>query len=273
MSIYYRNSEGKKIYLDRVPYKMLTDTDLFDYEWSYDTKNEVNPVITGFYRNMVKKKLSIAVTNDANYEQAAASLLEAVEKDIVNLAPGRLYVNNSYISCYITKSEKENWKRNAKVLLVTFTLVTEKGSWITETKSLFRPELSSGDDGLNYPFQYPFNFAGSTVGRKMNNESYAASDFEMILYGSCLNPTVAIGGHIYGVDCSLETGEYLVVNSISKKIYKVKTNGETVNQFNLRNRDSYIFKKIPSGNCAVTWSGLFGFDVTLLSERSELIWI
>ena len=74
------------------------------------------------------------------------------------------------------------------------------------------------------------------------------------------------------MDARLYIGEYMVIDSRSKKVYKVKNNGEKVNLFHARGRDFYIFEKIPSGIMAVSWSGEFGFDITLLSERSEPVW-
>ena len=271
--IYYKNNYGQIICLDRWPYKMLAKTDLFDYEWRYDTKNEINPKITRFYRNMVQKRVSIVIANELNFEHAYSQLIEAVEKDVVNVTPGKLYVDDSYISCYFIKSDKEKWKKSSVRPTVEFTIICENGSWITETKTSFRSGIASNDGNLNYPFNYPFNYASSGTVKKINNLSYAPSDFEVTIYGACNNPSFTIGGHLYGVDCSLETGEYLIINSITKKIYKVKPNGEAVNQFNLRNHDSYIFEKIPCGENAVTWNGLFGFDMVLLSERSEPLWI
>ena len=46
----------------------------------------------------------------------------------------------------------------------------------------------------------------------------------------------------------------------------------TISKFSDRNRDDYIFEKIPSGSNDVSWDGAFGFDVTLLEERSEPKW-
>ena len=74
------------------------------------------------------------------------------------------------------------------------------------------------------------------------------------------------------MNCQLETGEYLVINSLSKKIYKVKNDGEQVNQYNLQDRDWYVFQKVASGSHSVSWSGLFGFDITMYERRSEPKW-
>ena len=78
---------------------------------------------------------------------------------------------------------------------------------------------------------------------------------------------------MYQVDCEVGEGEYLTVDSTTKKIFVTKNDGTIVNCFNSRNKNSYIFEKIPSGNNAVTWSGEYGFDVILMEERSEPKWI
>jgi len=50
------------------------------------------------------------------------------------------------------------------------------------------------------------------------------------------------------------------------------SDGSTENCFNLRNRDSYIFEKIPAGVLTIASSANFKFDVVLLEERSEPKW-
>ncbi|HEX2935803.1 MAG TPA: hypothetical protein VHO72_10660 [Bacteroidales bacterium] len=624
--IYYKNNYGQTVYLDRWPYKMLTDTDLFDYEWSYETQNELNPKISRFYRNMVQKKVGIVigVKKDEDY---ATELVEAFEKDVVGVTPGKLYVNDSYVSCYFIKGEKTKWKAGQPFPMVTFTLICEKGSWITESSTTFRPgttppdtnsvsgtflnildainstmyltswtrnwltgmtlanfktanpsgvwtntsstvstyvisgvtftvthssgnvlsisfigtstaqiffrladttlqngthttsgcpsggstttyniisslrnssniEVSfvsdtgsgasftyntaihsyvrsyifiandqtistsklflpqieygnvkhnfvppsgypvyacqknrfdgtatvneyvdgSGNTGsssatkrntniirlkanttyklsfqyssisatasryyafysmpianssyllssgsydptlktatitptvdcclfvavpieayniqleqsstvttyeayngntvnltndtaspvpmtvysgltnvfsgyggmlnltypreipvyLDYPYDYAFDYMALDQNQNITNSSYAAAHFEMLIYGACTNPSVIIGGHEYEVDCTLATGEYLVINTLNKKVYKVNLDGTKEGQLNNRNRDSYLFEKLPSGSNTVQWNGLFGFDVNMLMERSEPIWI
>lgn len=104
------------------------------------------------------------------------------------------------------------------------------------------------------------------------NEAITDADFEMIVYGKCENPEIMIDGQKYIVHCQLGSGEYLVINSLTKKIYKVKNDGEKVNQYHLQDTDWYIFQKISSGKHTVSWSGLFGFDITLFERRSEPKW-
>ena len=74
------------------------------------------------------------------------------------------------------------------------------------------------------------------------------------------------------IKAEVSSGEYLVIDSSEKTIMLVKGSGEKVNCFNKRSRDSYVFEKIPVGANTVSWEGEFGFDVTLLEERSEPKW-
>ncbi len=272
MKINYENSQGQIIDFTKPPYKMLTDTDLFHYEWSYETKKERNPRITKFDNLMVQKSLKVVV-QPAN-QSVVNNLLEITEKDVVNLTPGKLYVNDAYLRCYMIKSQKNSW--NKKGFYVNeYTLVAEDGSWIYETFVPFRPDAQNltGGKNLDFGYDYPFDYASGMAGKMLNNASYAPVDFDMTIYGACMNPAVHIAGHKYRINCQLETGEYLKINSNTKKIYKVKINGEVINQFHLRDRESYLFEKIAPGKHSVTWNGNFGFDILLLEKRSEPQWI
>lgn len=124
----------------------------------------------------------------------------------------------------------------------------------------------------DYPHGYSYDYANGAQNTMLLNEGIADADFEITIYGACVNPMIVIGGHAYSVDTEILTGEYLKINSKEKKVYKVKYDGEVVNQFDFRNREYYIFKKISAGANNVAWSGMFGFDVTLLEERSEPKW-
>ena len=100
------------------------------------------------------------------------------------------------------------------------------------------------------------------------------ANFRLIIYGYASNPTLHIGGHEYSVNVEVDDGEYLTIDSVAKTIFLTRNNGEKVNCFNLRNKDSYIFEKIPAGDNAITSpNDQIYFDITLLDERSEPKWI
>ena len=94
----------------------------------------------------------------------------------------------------------------------------------------------------------------------------------MTVYGPVLNPKVTIAGHVYEVITTLYEGDYMVVDSRLGKVYKVLSDGSRVDLFNQRNKQSDLFEKIPKGNSTVIYNQKFGFDVTLIQERSEPRW-
>lgn len=273
--IIYKNNYGQSVNLTGWPY-MMSESDLFDYEWLYETKSSSNMKVSRFYRDLTKKtiKLSIAATTENRHNEAVENLLDVTEKDVIGLTAGRLYVGDMYLPCYFVKSKISDYYPGSTFLVDEFTIISEKGRWFTEKTTIFNnSEVMSDDNNLDHPYDFPFDYASVMVGRQLENDGFSGADFEITVYGGCSNPEINIAGHKYAVSCELATGEYLKINSATKKIYKVKVNGDVVNQFNYRNRDSYIFEKITPGKNAVTWSGLFGFDITMYEERSRPTWI
>lgn len=264
----YVNNKGDVINFGTSPY-YINESDVRDFKWDYETYGNK---ITSYERYITEKTLPIFIYDTETYTDSVNTLCNVLEYDVINNVRGKLYVGDYYVLCNFIESKKSDYTTTNGLLANEYKIVTDTKWWIKETKTSFRTGIASSDGDLNYPFNYPFNYAVIAAGRKIENGSYAASDFEITIYGSCVNPSISIAGHLYNVECTLETGEYLVINSITKKIYKVKMNGEIVNQFYLRNRDSKIFELIPSGQNAVTWNGLFGFDITLFAERSEPKW-
>lgn len=273
--IYYKNNYGQSVNFTDWPY-MISESDLFNYGWSYEGEME----ISSFKKGITEKsmKISVAADNLTLYDNALNHLHEVMEKDVMNLTPGRLYVDEFYLSCYVISSEKADFFPGVPFLTNTFTVASDTGKWVREHTEVFKADTNIAYNGtsvqrnLDYAYDFNYDYANGSMGKGLVNDGFFDTNFEMIIYGGCSNPRVMIAGHIYEVECQLDTGEYLTVNSITKKIFKTKISGEKVNLFKNRNRESYIFKKIPPGNSSVAWNGMFGFDVTLFEERSEPKW-
>lgn len=276
MEIYYVNHAGQRVDFTGENYKMLAVSDLFDYQWEYTTTGVSAFHIASFNKRFVERLVPLVISAEtkAEYYQKITILLEIIDSDVSSGVPGRLYVGETYLQCFFVASEKPKRYLNTRTTTINLRLIAENGNWICEERKRFLPVAASvREDGLDYPHDYTFDFCSNLTNQRMVNSNYAASDFEMIIYGPCLNPTISVGMHTYEVEADLRTGEYMVVNSLAKKVYKTKNDGEQVNLFYARGRDYYIFEKIPSGAVSVSWSGSFGFDITLLSERSEPVWI
>lgn len=275
MEIYYQNSAGKRLYLDRGAYKMLAKSSLWDYEWNYSTNNYNGRPQMSNRRKSAKRNMSIVVSAGTVAEcmQKLSELSELFDTDVITGTAGRIYVDSGYLKCYVIKSTKSEKYIQTRKTTVNFDVLPDGEKWIYESKYTFQPqEASDSGNNMDYSHDYPFDYYYGMSNRILLNEAISDADFELTVYGPCENPEILIGSHKYRVNGQLETGEYLVINSLSKKIYKVKNDGEQVNQYNLQDRDWYVFQKIVSGSHSVSWSGLFGFDVTLYERRSEPKW-
>ena len=94
----------------------------------------------------------------------------------------------------------------------------------------------------------------------------------MIIYGPVVSPQVTIGSNTYLVNITLETGEYLRIDSRSRTIVKVLKNGEEMNEYHCRSKGREFFQKIQPGRQMIQWTGKFNFDLTVYEERSEPKW-
>ena len=71
---------------------------------------------------------------------------------------------------------------------------------------------------------------------------------------------------------TLESGEYIVIDSAANTVIKYRTNGTTKDLFNDRGKLQSVFTPIPGGRITINWSGMFGFDITIYAERTEPRW-
>ena len=94
----------------------------------------------------------------------------------------------------------------------------------------------------------------------------------MIVYGPCVNPRILINDQVYEVFTTLESNEYMIIDSRDYTVHKYLANGTVQNLFDNRRLEQSVFEKIPSGLLRINWSGDFGFDLILFLERREARW-
>ena len=267
----YENHLGKRLICGQGGLYANSNS-LRDFAWNIKEKNNK---IASFERGITKAQIPLIIK--ARTDQEGIDLknrfFELTEIDVIDKECGKIIIGDYYLPCYVTESKKSNYLIAKDLLYLTITVTTDVSMWIREEKFAFSAAVSAGNTsyGLDYPFDYAYDYMNRMVNSNLVNSAFTSSEFELIIYGACENPQILIGPNLYGVDATLATGEYLIINSVTKKIYKVKNNGEKVNLFHFRNRSSDVFEKIPSGINQVSWHG-FGFDITLLEERSEPKW-
>lgn len=195
-----------------------------------------------------------------------------VVKDIIDHTPGRLYIGDQYLSCYISGDIKTDAFMGVPIQVKNLTVVTDHPFWITDKKYEFKKGVEGKGVGyLDFPFDTPFDLMGDEKGTgSITIEHYAACDFLLTIYGPCLNPRIVIGDNLYEVRTKLDGGEYLLIDSREGTVFRVRTNGTKVNEFDNRvTSPNSPFEKIQPRYNLVSWDGSFGFDLLLFIERSE----
>lgn len=252
----------------------LNHSDILNYSWNYDV---INNRISRFYRSVSKRGLPLVVIGKTEAEATAAKnrLLEIAEADVYAMLPGKIYVGEYYTSGYITASKKSKYLFNKRYCNLNLEFTSADPAWFTDHNYVFAngSDSNSVDGyGVDYPFDYPFDYSASFKSRKVNSGSVSSSKFMLRIYGEATNPAINIAGHIYAVNGRIQKGESLLIDSINKTITLTTATGAKVNWFDKRNRESYIFEPIPAGIQNVNHNGTFGFDLTIIEERSEPKW-
>ena len=272
MNVYYINHMNERLDLD-TEHMILQYQELFDYSWdAVTTKGK----ISGFKRESATIPITVAIVAESRevYVEEVERFHRIVETDVFANIPGFLYVGDYYLECFISGDKKKDAFMGVDVQIKNLTIVTDHPFWIKKTTTSFNyGSGSSKGKNLDFNRDFPSDYTSNLLGSTLNNTGFAASNFLIQISGPCINPMITIAGHEYEVMTSVAAGEVLEIDSIGKTIELIKAGGTKKNCFNLRNRESYIFEKIPPGVSGVLSSSHFRFDITILDERSEPRWI
>lgn len=223
----------------------------------------------------MKKTIPVVIKCDSEKEgiEIRNQLFETLEKDVLATKHGKIVIGDYYMKCFAIASTKSSYLMNDNYMVVNLKITTDFPYWIKETTMTFGIMGQNVGTNLDFKRDAPWDYTSNLLGNSLNNTSFVETDFRLTIHGICNKPCVTIGGHEYSVNVLLQEGEYLTIDSVEKTIVLTRADGTTENCFKHRNKDSYVFKKIPSGMSNVATSGSFIFDIVLLEERSEPKWI
>lgn len=229
--------------------------------------------VANFRRNPAQYTTQLILSGSYNQRKDLLERLhEDFEKDVRNKTTGRIIWGDYYIDCYITVSSTEP-NRNSVWTNNDITIYCPYPFWIREEKKSFRPqEAPTGQEFLDYDYDFDYDYYFVPGSGMWVRDFPFPSEFELIVYGPCVNPRILIDGYPYQFFDTLGSAEHVVINSRSNKITKYQANGKAVNLFDARNKIESVFQPIPGGSLTLNWSGAFGFDLTLYEERSEPRW-
>lgn len=205
-------------------------------------------------------------------------LYEVPARDVDANAPGRLYFNDWFIEGYMTASSVTNFWQSKKYAQYELTFTATEPKWVRERTANYEDMQGSGPTGLDFPFDFAFDFGVSRNDTSVTNDNYTASPIMLRIYGNVTNPRVTIANNTYGLNMEIGNGEYVEVDGLSYTVTHVKANGEHVNAFSnvvgefAKDSGTYIFQPVPAGDSEVTWNGEFNFDIVTHELRSEPKW-
>lgn len=257
--------------------------DLRDYSWNYDSdKNRIE----NFRKGVVNKTIPITIVANSEEEGTLKKnrIFEIFEKDVIAEQPGKIIIGDYYpdekridgyyMQGYVYASQKSEYLTHKNLLTTSISIVCDKGDWYKVTTKEFIHEDIPDTTGRGYPYGYDYDYSmGNGYLNNIVNDHFAPCDFIMTISGYAFEPTVTIGNHIYRVWETVQANEVLTIDSKARTITLRKNNGVQVNLFSKRDRENYIFEKIPSGDLPVYWNSGFNFELTLFEERSEPKWI
>jgi len=275
MIIKYVNSNGASIILNQGHY-LISGHDLRDFAWNRTVTNRPSGFggrVT-FSRPVQEKRISIGIRGRELFAQNAAALMALTEPDILNNTPGRLYLGEQYLICFLAVAskvnryaDKSNWVSKDLTVLVT------EPFWRTEKNYHFLiGAAESVDNAKRYDLRYDYRYIASAASGTIDNSHYAPSQMIITVYGPAENPSITVGGRIYSVSASVSATQRIVIDQLQRRIESVTAAGERTNLFDYRDKENDIFMPVEPGVNTVIYDGSFDFDITLVQQRSEPLW-
>lgn len=271
----YVNSRGEVLSFGDGRGYYINQSDLHDFEWSYGTASGRISAFSAASALEHSVPVRIIHPDDTEAVRLKNRLFEIMEYDVVHNSAGKLWIGDWYLPCWCMASEKSNYGAKG-YLALTLKLVTDRPQWVKESRHILYESAQNGPQSpyLDYPYTYEYDYAPDESRREIiTQEGIQPAEFVLTIAGAASYPSMVIGEHEYSVDAEIGAGELLIIDSMEKRVYKRKSNGEEENLFAKRNRESYIFQPIPSGSVSVTWDGTFAAELILYMQRSEPVWI
>lgn len=227
--------------------------------------------LTRFFREAKEYKIALSVWGD-DMHATLNGMTDVFERDIFSQTPGKLFVNEEYLNCYIIASNVGDWTLAGNGVSVELTVMAEKPLWIKEELLSYGTFTAGSATGFILPTAIPFGFTSNTGIRQLIVDHHSSVLAEISLFGPFVNPSFSIGEQIYQVNGTLLAGERFVINQLDKTVIKVTNSGEVINCFNLRSKTYSVFEPIPAGENILTYSGEFAISINLFYERGEPQW-
>ena len=278
-TVRYVNHNNAVYILNGAGHSFADPRSLRAFDWSFVVTNRPSGyggTASSFARNPIERELMIGIRGftASEFADRANALTAITEADIMSGEPGRLYIDDQYIVCYLAVgSTVEQYSHRAHFATKRLRVLVVEPYWCTEVSTVFNVvEHETDTTGKKYDLRYAYRYGSGYSVNNLYNNHYAPAPAIISIYGAVENPSVTIAGNVYNVDVQLAATARLVIDQVKHKIYTVSSGGAQTNVFNSRNKSYDVFTPIPAGVSQVLYSGEFKFEVTLVLQRSEPLW-
>ena len=278
----YVNSQGETFVLQGDGLGFLDIAPLYGYAWSYTLANDAvgdGGAASGFTRKPREIMLTLRERgrNRAAFAERMDALHAASEVDALAETPGRLWLADQYMDCYLAVSGTvTNAPRNAAFGTVTINVLAINPFWCTERATEFFPTVSGedpGDKGKKYDNRYEYRYGTAIGNNVINNQHYAPAPAIITIFGAAEGPTVTIEGNVYGISTSITSSQRLIIDGEKREIYAVGAGGARTDLFNARVKTGDAFMPITMGEHHVIANGNYRMTIKLIERRSQPRWI
>jgi hypothetical protein len=273
----YVNSEGTELILDDWERYLINTDALRSFSWDYTVANRPSGYggkVTRFTRPAFEKSVRIGVrgNTEAEFADRIERLHALTEVDMLANTPGKLWLNNQYINCYLgIASDLNVWSKRGHFAEKEVKVLITEPFWCREVTQAFTVAAGTAStDGKKYTGIYPYRYGTTFSGSTINNTHYTSCPAIITFASAGDQPSVHIAGHGYTVDTTVGTGESVVIDQVQRTILHYNIAGVATNVFQYRDKTSDIFQYIPTGTSAVLYNA--DFSITLIQQRSEPTW-
>lgn len=268
---YISGYDGSTVQLDAGSLHVGTADDLRGREWSYTLGHRG---IGGAVRSSREASVELYSTDPAELDRAR----HIFDRDVQTGKVGELVYAGEWSTRALVVAQSPS-TIYMDYTAAKLTVVLMDGTWRRKHEMhVPMPSAVSGGGGLDYPHDYPYDYARPEPPKSVKASEWGESAVGLRIYGPATNPAVTIGGNSYQVMREIADTERIEVDGLHRTVELVTLYGERINVAGdaVRGRGagggSYIFQPLPPGESPVTSDGSFAFDVIWYDEEGEPPW-
>jgi len=274
MILKYISSNGQEFDLKAADIRARS-ANFHDYQWTPQIKQlQFGDRVYRFDKEALYYTVLLDIRGGIEHRKETLNALHAAfDADVYALEPGRIVHGDYYIHCFINFSSTyaNNPFTNNEI-----TIYCPYPFWIREHTYEFLPkeELPDANAFLDYDYDFSYDYESDLTGQAyVINPGAGAANYKTYFFGPAVNPYMVIDGNTIGLNTTIETGEYVVIDSRNHTVIRVANNGRQTNLYNQRVKtNKSIFDKIAPGEHSIVYPGTFGFNFVIYEERSEPKW-